>query len=130
MKPTRHEFNGTAYFTYNPKTLKNDSVPLVMIHGHGGDHEGLSALAQQLKTMVIVPDLPGFGESKELEVPHTIENYVQHLKELVDELGYLQYIVMGHSLGTAIALTLSATDSRVQKLILLNPIPEFTVHMQ
>jgi pimeloyl-ACP methyl ester carboxylesterase len=130
MKHLRHEFEGTVYFVYHPQVAESTELPLLMIHGHGGDHEGLSALAQNLNTTVIIPDLPGFGESKELEVPHTIENYVQHLEKLMDKLGYTKYIVMGHSLGSAIALTLATTDLRVQKLILLNPIPEFTAYIQ
>ncbi len=130
MKHLRHEFNGTVYFVYRPQVVEPTQLPLLMIHGHGGDHEGLSALAKKLQTVVIIPDLPGFGESKELDVSHTIENYVQHLKSLMDELSYSQYIVMGHSLGSAIALTLATTDTRVQKLVLLNPIPEFTTYIQ
>jgi pimeloyl-ACP methyl ester carboxylesterase len=101
-----------------------------MIHGHGGDHVGLGALARRLKATIIIPDLPGFGESKELTVSHSIENYVSHLTFLMDSLDYPQYFVLGHSLGSAIALTLAKSDTRVKRLVLLNPIPEFTVYIQ
>lgn len=130
MKVTQHEIDGMVYFIYTPATIKSGSLPLLMIHGHGGDHLGLASLAKQLKTTVVIPDLPGFGKSKELAGNHTIENYVKTLRSLIDTLGYKEFAVMGHSLGSAIALTLCAEDSRTQKLILLNPVPEFTRYIQ
>lgn len=104
---------------------KTSQVPVLMIHGHGGDHRGLMELAGLLDCEVYVPDLPGFGESKEL-TEHTMANYTLALKQFVTDLGLKEYYLVGHSLGSAIALTLAANDKRVKKLVLLNAIPEFS----
>lgn len=129
MNKKCRKFGGTVYYVYeNTETV--DMPPLLMIHGHGGSHQGLEDLAKQLNATVVVPDLPGFGESQELPAEHTIEQYVLHLKSLADELGCLEYSVLGHSLGSAIALSLAAADARVNKLSLINPVPEFNASVQ
>ena len=131
MNAARHEFSGIVYFVYQPKPAPAEPfLPLLMIHGHGGDHRGMEFLAQALGITVIIPDLPGFGESKELTEKHTIERYVKSLQQLATHLEFGQYNVAGHSLGSAIALALAAEDKRVSKLVLLNPVPQFMAYIQ
>jgi len=98
--------------------------PLLLLHGHGGDHRGLLKLAKQLPVITFVLDLPGFGDSDELEA-HTIDKYVAAIEAFAAQQNLAEYDVCGHSLGSAFALALAAHDSRVHKLILINPIPEF-----
>lgn len=130
MKPIRHEYNGIVYFEYEPTiTAKSSDLPILMIHGHGGDHRGLELLAGNMKSRVIIPDLPGFGESEELEL-HSIENYVLKLKKMMKHLKINKYSLVGHSLGSGVALALASADTNVVKLILLNPVPEFTKYIQ
>ena len=103
--------------------------PLIMLHGHGGDHRGLSQFASLFNRTVYIPDLPGFGDSDELP-DHSIESYVVVLKQFVDTLGIKDYDLLGHSLGSAIALALAADDKRVHKLALVNAIPEFNNYIK
>ena len=72
------------YWVYND----NPKLPvIVMIHGLRGTHHGLDLIAKQLTTFrIIVPDLPGFGISKELSGEHNIENYVMWLNKFVIDL--------------------------------------------
>ncbi len=104
-------------------------MPVLFVHGHGGDHRGLEPIASELGVAVYSPDLPGFGESTPLQ-QHTIDDLSASLMQLIDELGLREYVVMGHSLGSVIALALAARDSRVKKLILLNPVPQFSKIME
>ncbi len=101
-------------------------LPIIMLHGHGGDHRGLLELAKSLSCDIYIPDLPGFGESQDL-ADHSMESYISSLQKLITALGIKKYNLAGHSLGSAIALSLAEKDKRVQKLILINSIPEFTM---
>src|SRR5665811_1543877 len=80
----RHELDRTVYYTYSDKS----KLPvIVMIHGFRGTHHGLELIAKQLDGYrVIVPDLPGFGESKPLENEHSLKNYVTWLGKFINNL--------------------------------------------
>jgi|GEM_PF-4862997 len=126
MKSSRHKYEKIVYYTYEPtEDNKAHASPILMIHGHGGDHRGLEALARELNRYIVIPDLPGFGESEEIE-NHSIENYVKSLKALVTNLELSSYVAVGHSLGSAVALSLARSDSRMDLLVLINPVPEFS----
>lgn len=109
------------YFEY-PAT-DADSKTLVMIHGYRGNHRGLEAIAAGLqKHRVLIPDLPGFGESQSLELEHSVENYSKWLGEFVRTLGLTQELhLMGHSFGTLIVGNF-ATNNEVKSVSLVNPV--------
>jgi len=118
----RYEQNGTIYYVYNDRS----NLPtIVMIHGFRGTHHGMDLIAQALDDYrVIVPDLPGFGESKPLDNSHSIDNYSAWLNEFIKYLGLKQPpILLGHSFGSIIVSHFVANNpSSVTKLILINPI--------
>jgi len=111
----------TAYWEYNA-----DKTPtLLLIHGFRGTHHGLLKIAEQLSEYrLIVPDLPGFGESAALDTEHSIANYVawlHHFRAAVDTAS--SSFVVGHSFGTIVTSHYAAAyPSEVHKLILINPI--------
>ena len=118
----RHELDGTVYYVYNDKP----KLPvIVMIHGFRGTHHGLELIAKRLDGYrVIVPDLPGFGETKPLENEHSLKNYVIWLGEFIDNLNLsTPPILLGHSFGSIITshYTMEYPQS-IAKLILVNPI--------
>jgi len=115
-----------SYWVYE---LESDELPVLFVHGHGGDHRGLEPVAEELGATVYSPDLPGFGESEPLE-NHSIKELSDSLIQLIDELKLAQYAVVGHSLGSVVALSLAVDDPRVKKLILLNPVPQFSKIME
>lgn len=96
-----------------------------MIHGFRGTHHGLDLIAKKLENYrVIVPDLPGFGQSKPLDDTHSVDNYVKWLKKFIDglELGE-QPVLLGHSFGSIIASRYAKLfPATIKKLILVNPI--------
>ena len=106
-----------------------NTTPLLLIHGHGCDFRGLEQLADQLDCTTLIIDIPGFGGSSKLE-RYQIADFTAVFKHFVSVLDLKEYNLLGHSLGSALALALAADDTRAQRLILLNPIPEFSAFIQ
>lgn len=113
--------HGTVkYWEYQP-----DKKPtLVMIHGFRGTHHGLAKIAEGLPDFhLLVPDLPGFGESQQLTGEHSVENYVAFVAEFIRALGLETPVVVGHSFGSIVASHFAAAHpDMLSKLILINPI--------
>ncbi|MGE5701274.1 MAG: alpha/beta fold hydrolase [Clostridia bacterium] len=81
-------------------------VPLVLLHGFCGSHAYwdmvLPELAKQYR--VLVPDLPGHGQSSIPEDMETIEQMADWLHEMLNALAVTQATLIGHSLGGYITL--------------------------
>jgi pimeloyl-ACP methyl ester carboxylesterase len=56
---------------------------------------------------VLLPDLPGFGNSKSLSDPFTINDVAAVVLDWLQELGITNAIFIGHSLGGYVALALA-----------------------
>ena len=110
-----------AYFEY-PAQVSN-AATLVMIHGYRGNHHGLEAIAAGLaRYRVLIPDLPGFGESEALLLEHSVENYAHWLQLFVSELNLSDELhLMGHSFGTLI-IGHFATQHTARSITLVNPV--------
>jgi pimeloyl-ACP methyl ester carboxylesterase len=90
-----------TYWEGNPDSLRT----IIMLHGFRGNHEGLAAMAGHLNGYrLILPDLPGYGESEPLETQHTVKGYVTWLDEFIATLDPDCFVVMGHSYSGSIAL--------------------------
>jgi pimeloyl-ACP methyl ester carboxylesterase len=71
---------------------------------------------------VIVPDLPGHGESTKPRVAYAPALFAGVVKGLFDELGVARAVVVGNSIGGRIALEVAAEfPDRVRGLVLLDP---------
>jgi pimeloyl-ACP methyl ester carboxylesterase len=101
--------------------------PVLLVHGylwsrHVWD-DVLPLLARRFR--VIVPDLPGFGDSEKpppARYAYGFDAFSESLVDLVAALGLGRVSVCGHSMGGAIALTLAANHpDMVDKLILVDP---------
>lgn len=94
-----------AYWERNPQWPQT----IVMLHGFRGNHKGLIDLVQHFDGFrLILPDLPGCGESEPMEVPHTLENYALWLDEFVARVGIEDYVSWSHSYSGSIALIQAA----------------------
>lgn len=97
-------------------------VPLVLIHGFGGDlnnwlfnHDALSA-----ERRVIALDLPGHGESGKSLQRGDLDELSQTVLGLLDHLDIETAHLAGHSLGGAVALnTARLAPQRVKSLSLI-----------
>src|SRR5439155_5417597 len=109
--------------------LQGQGTPVLLLHGLGGGKVSLVPLMPELaeRYRVIVPDLPGHGESDKPAADYTPRYYARVARCLLDELGVKSAVVIGNSMGGRIALELALRSSgRVTALGLLGPaVPGF-----
>lgn len=102
--------------------------PVVFIHGSGPGASGHSNFKQNYPQFaasghrVLVPDLPGYGASDKPETTYSLDFFVDALSGLLDALDIQRCVLVGNSLGGAIALKLALDQpQRVAKLVLMAP---------
>lgn len=122
--PSRHEtvvFGArTTYWQYGD----SGGEPLVFIHGFRGDHHGLEGIAREIPAFrVIVPDLPGFGQSEALQQEHTLPAFGEWLRAFIDSVvGGAPFALVGHSFGSLVVAQAVALGVTPRTLSLINPI--------
>jgi pimeloyl-ACP methyl ester carboxylesterase len=85
---------------------KKDDPPLVLLHGYGGTWADWLLAAHYLTTNfhVIIPDLPGWGDSTRLaDADYGYAAQVKRLHAFVGALHLGEIALAGHSMGGAIA---------------------------
>ena len=104
------------YVNYGNKSKKT----IVLLHGWGQNIDMMRPIGDALKKdfNIIIIDLPGFGKSEEPKTVWKLDNYVEMLKELLDNLKIKKPILIGHSFGGKISL-LYASKYDCEKLVLL-----------
>lgn len=98
-----------------------------MVHGFRGDHHGLLRIIEELPThRVVVPDLPGFGQSEALQGVHDVEAYARFIGFSFTELWLgSDTVLLGHSFGSIVASRWAADNpAAIAALMLINPICE------
>ena len=103
--------------------------PLIFLHGGYGSwaHWIKQAIPFSQDHKVLIPDMPGFGESDDLDMPHTPEKIASNLADSLIELISINdnLIVCGFSFGGLIAGHLSyeliQRKFKPYKLILIGP---------
>jgi pimeloyl-ACP methyl ester carboxylesterase len=101
-----------------------DAPALVLIHGLGASGRALDRVAPLLaaRFRVIVPDLPGFGDTGGEHT--TIEGMARAVLEALDADGVDGFAAAGHSMGGLVATALTElVPDRVTRLVLVNAPP-------
>jgi len=82
-------------------------APIVLLHGWCLDRRMWMYQEEALAAThrVISPDLPGFGASRGLAGPYTLERYTDELAALLAELGAHGATVCGFAFGAMVALS-------------------------
>ncbi|MEW4466657.1 alpha/beta fold hydrolase [Parasphingorhabdus sp. JC815] len=86
---------------------RDDGVPIVLLHGFGGDKDNWSIYARHMTRhhRLILPDLPGFGgNDRSLDRDYDIPMQSQRLKKFLDTMGIAKCHIGGNSMGGYIAL--------------------------
>ncbi|MFC9332918.1 alpha/beta fold hydrolase [Arthrobacter sp. NPDC057009] len=115
-----------AYWVYEPEKTTPETRTILVIHGFRGDHHGLLRVADQLpEVRLVMPDLPGFGDSAAFtDASHSVERYGQFISDFMAALGLgPDTVLLGHSFGSIVAAHfVAAHPEAVRPLILVNPI--------
>jgi pimeloyl-ACP methyl ester carboxylesterase len=95
---------------------------VVLVHGLGGFAESwrytMAALAPRASVYAL--DLPGFGRSAKPHGPFRLAYFAEAVHGFLDAMGLGQVSLVGHSLGSAVAVTYALTHPvRVERLALV-----------
>lgn len=110
----------TRYWVYGPDDA---ATTIVAFHGFRGDHHGLEPVVAHLPDVrLVMPDLPGFGETAPLaHAAHDIEGYAAWAAAFARTVAP-GAVVLGHSFGSIVASAAVARGLETPRLILVNPI--------
>ncbi len=121
-------------FLHQPRRLRyligGQGPPLLLCHGFLGSAENFESWIPELarRRTLIIPDLPGSGESEPLRGAHTCAALARSLQPLIETLGLETTDLGGLCLGAGVAFELLARNpGRVRSLILHTPLFEGAV---
>lgn len=119
----KHSVNGQETFCYTGgKAFDSGKPTVVFLHGVLNDHSVWTLQSRSFAHHgwnVLAPDLPGHCRSAG-EAPKSVEEAAAFVIALLDAAGVKQAALVGHSLGSLIALEAAATaPERVTHLALL-----------
>jgi pimeloyl-ACP methyl ester carboxylesterase len=93
---------GIYYFAHGADDLARP--PVILIHGAGGHHLYWPPQVRRLPSeRILAIDLPGHGKSEGVG-HHLIEDYAAGILNFMDALNLSRAVLVGHSMGGAIAL--------------------------
>jgi len=95
------------YFCSNSRANQSHSPPLILIHGAGGTHLYWPPELRRLPDYrVLAMDLPGHGKSNG-HGRQSINEYSDSVMEWLDTLDIYSAVFIGHSMGSAIVMTIA-----------------------
>jgi len=93
---------------------EGDGAPLIFLHGLGGSQSTWQVVLGDLvdRHRVAAIDLPGHGASdRSAEADYSISGIALAVTEAIDKLGLRKPVLIGHSLGGAVALRIAAENA-------------------
>ena len=93
-------------------------APVVLVHGNTGSSTWWSLVMDLPGYRVIALDLPNFGRSEALEVAD-IDVYADYLAAFISALGLERPVVVGHSLGGGVVMSMAARDPKIAGAVVL-----------
>jgi len=95
--------------------------PLIFFHGFCDSHEVWSEFVKPFSKTnhVVTPDLPGFGRSEPLPSPFSIDQAADVMADWLQNLKLNPCIIVGHSLGGYVALSILERHPEILKGMVL-----------
>lgn len=129
-RPVRIEIEAAGHMGHvfaSPRT-SGTAAPgpaVVLIHGIGASHRYLrrlhGLLAESADTYSI--DLPGFGATPRPEHTLSVAEHATYILGALEQLGVLEFVVVGHSMGTQFAVEAARQQpSRIRHVVLMGPV--------
>lgn len=107
----------------NYKTL-GEGKPLLILHGWGSRSDNWQKVGEMLAKngiKVIIPDLPGFGQSDKPQTAWDLDDYCDFVEEFVKVLNLDKFYLLGHSFGGEIAVKYNLRfPEKIDKLFLVS----------
>ena len=99
-------------------------TPLLYVHGNTGSKLWYKKVMEVDGLRTVAPDLPNFGDSDRIEIAD-IDVYADYLRDFVRRMEFPTPLpVVGHSLGGAVAISLSLRNPGiVSRLMLVDSAP-------
>src|SRR5215510_3874139 len=126
-----------TYIHYEGKTTLPEVMPdfsrgrkIVLVHGAGSNghtfHRQITALSERHSPVAL--DLPAHGRSAGVEGFSSVSNYADFIAAFIDAIGMKSAVVLGHSMGGAIAMDLAIRHpARVDGVILSATAAKFNI---
>lgn len=101
---------------------KGEGFPLILLHGNGENSSYFSSQIEYFsKTRrVIAPDTRGHGKSPRGDMPFTLSQFAEDLKNLLDSLNITKADILGFSDGGNIALLFALKYPQYVNRLILN----------
>lgn len=103
--------------------VHGEGTPLVLIAGFSCDHTFWSEVLQALaaKHKVLLLDNRGIGQTESPDKPYSIEIMSDDVMRLVKKLGFQNPIIIGQSMGSAMAQDIAKRYAKeINKIVLMN----------
>lgn len=105
---------------------KAPGYPVIFLQGSGPGASGWLNFRYNVEYFaangfqVIIPDLPGFGDSDKPDLDYTLDFFAQAMLEFADQLDIEKFALVGNSLGGAVSLGMALeAPARVSHLMLM-----------
>lgn len=113
--------NEVEHNTASDKFAKKN---ILILHGWGSDSSQWAKVQEQFVGngyRVVVPDLPGFGNTKEPPSAWTIRDYSNFVHEFTKKINLEKFTLIGHSFGGRIAIDYTIRYTKqLNKLVLIS----------
>lgn len=104
--------------------VSGHGTPVIFLHGFMENTSMWQHLIQRLPVQAICIDLPGHGKSADFgHEPYSIQVMAQHVWQIIEENGWQQAQIVGHSMGGYVAIELMKAHPEMEHIYLLHAHP-------